>query len=339
MASLNTRLTRLLGIKTPVVLAPMAIPGSLDRTAIAVHKAGGFGFTGAGTDDAPKIRTRLQSIRTELHVPPSSPLPIGVGVLCWIADKHGNEGMIPAILGEHPKAIWLAFGTDLGKYVKQIREYNEKNGTKILVVVSATSLEEALQAANEWKVDVLNVQGTEAGGHLSASAPTLSVFLTAVVTALESAQDPPILLGAGGISTGAQVASLLTLGASGAVVGSRFLVTPEVNYAPARVQALLDADLKSTVISMAFDEVRDTMGWPEGVSGRGLRNDIIKDEEEGASLEERVRRFNSGEGFRQVIYAGMGIALTKEVKSAEDIVKELHEDTVKALRASVQILS
>ena len=336
MTALNTRLTRLLGIKTPVVLAPMAIPGSLDRTAIAVHKAGGFGFTGAGTDDTTKIRTRLQAIRTELNVPPSSPLPIGVGVLCWIADKPGNEKMVPAILAEHPKAIWLAFGTDLGKYVKQIRAHNEKNGTDILIVVSATSLEEAVQAAEEWKVDVLNVQGTEAGGHLSASAPPLSVLLTAVVTALKS---PPILLGAGGISTGAQVASLLTLGASGAVVGSRFLVSPEVNYAPARVQALLDADLKSTVISMAFDEVRDTMGWPEGISGRGLRNDIIKDEEEGASLEERVRRFDSGEGFRQVIYAGMGIALTKEVKSAEDIVKELHEDTVKALRASAQILS
>lgn len=160
-------------------------------------------------------------------------------------------------------------------------------------------------------------EGTEAGGHLSASAPPLSVFLIAVVTALQSSQDLPILLGAGGISTGAQVASLLTLGASGAVVGSRFLVTPEVNYAPARVQALLDADLKSTVISKAFDEVRDTMGWPEGISGRGLRTDIIKDEEEGASLEERVMRFHSGEGFRQVIYAGIGIALIKEVKSAE----------------------
>lgn len=112
-----------------------------------------------GTDDATKIRIRLQAVRTELNVPPSEPLPIGVGVLCWIADKPGNEEMVLAILAEHPKAIWLAFGTDLSKYVKQIREYNEKNGTSILIVVSATSLEEALQAANEWKVDILNVQG------------------------------------------------------------------------------------------------------------------------------------------------------------------------------------
>jgi hypothetical protein len=67
MAALRTRLTSLLGayillmnysvailstpigIRTPLVSAPMAIQGSLDRVALAVNKAGGFGFVALGS--------------------------------------------------------------------------------------------------------------------------------------------------------------------------------------------------------------------------------------------------------------------------------------------------
>ena len=93
------------------------------------------------------------------------PLPTGVGFLGWILDKTeiSDDPRIPEVLDELPAAIWFAFGTNLGKYVEQVRAYDEKRDPekphKTLVFVIVNSVEDALRAANEWKVDVLVVQG------------------------------------------------------------------------------------------------------------------------------------------------------------------------------------
>ena len=81
-----------------------------------------------------------------------------------------------------------------------------------------------------------------------------------------------MVLAAGGLATGAQVAAVLALGASGAAIGTRFLLTPESFYTDAQKRALVNADSRSTVRTMAFDVVRNTVGWPDDVDGRGLRN-------------------------------------------------------------------
>ena len=84
--------------------------------------------------------------------------------------------------------------------------------------------------------------------------------------------DGPLVLAAGGLATGAQVAAALALGASGAAIGTRFLLTPESFYTDAQKRAMVNADSRSTVRTMAFDYARNTLGWPNGVDGRGLRN-------------------------------------------------------------------
>ena len=70
--------------------------------------------------------------------------------------------LIDVALENGVQAIWLAFGTDLHRWVQYIR--NSKASAlpahKPLIFVQVTSVEEALQAANDWKVDVIVVQGT-----------------------------------------------------------------------------------------------------------------------------------------------------------------------------------
>lgn len=68
------------------------------------------------------------------------------------------------------------------------------------------------------------------------------------------------------------MASLLTLGASGVVLGTRFLLSPESLYTDAQRQALISASSSLAVRTMAFDHVRGTLGWPCGIDGRALRN-------------------------------------------------------------------
>lgn len=69
--------------------------------------------------------------------------------------------MLDAALDNHVQAIWLAFGTKIGKWVEYVRQAdNATGGTwKTLIFVLVNSLEEAFVAANEWKADVLVAQG------------------------------------------------------------------------------------------------------------------------------------------------------------------------------------
>lgn len=121
----------------------------------------------SGYDGAPKLQATLRSLRQQLSIPPDQPLPIGAGFIGWVGDRASeSEGdVLSTILEEHPKAIWLSFGIDLGKYVRRIREHNKKYRRNVLVFLQATSLEEALEAVNELKVDVLVVQGKNPWSH------------------------------------------------------------------------------------------------------------------------------------------------------------------------------
>lgn len=157
--------------------------------------------------------------------------------------------------------------------------------------------------------------GIEAGGHGGSYAPPLFDLLPAV---LEALPNGPLIVAAGGIATGAQIAALLAMGADGVALGTRFLFTPECAMPPVKKQMLIDADLHSTTRGMAFDEVMKFFGWPKDCDGRALRNKIVDDVEEGLTLAERTQRFQESaqksEKDRLVVWAGVGVGLTNEIK-------------------------
>ena len=130
----------------------------------------------------------------------------------------------------------------------------------------------------------------------------------------------PVVVAAGAISSGAQIAALLTLGADGVIVGSRFLVSPESEYTPAQKQTILDADFYATSRHRAFDQVARIDYWPAGIEGRALANDILTDVNEGDDLETRLKKHDEGvakgEKERLVSWAGVGVGHLKEIKPA-----------------------
>jgi len=150
-----------------------------------------------------------------------------------------------------------------------------------------------------------------------------------------ASDDSPPILAAGGLANGAQVASFLTLGADGAVLGTRFLLTPESLYTDAQRQALLSATDSSTARTMAFDRVRGTLSWPKGVDGRALYNATVKDLDNGVDISEVKAKFSKGvtEGDpdRILVWAGTGVGLMSEIKPASDVVREIHQDIIKRL--------
>ena len=180
--------------------------------------------------------------------------------------------------------------------------------------------------------------GVEAGGHSSMHAPPLSILLSAILDALP---DGPPVVAAGGIATGAQVASLLTLGASGVLLGTRLLFTDECQYTPFQKSAILGAGLNDSVHSACFDEV---MGfkWPPGVIGHAIKNSIYDDRLEGLPVEERKRRYDegrkNGDEGRVITWAGKAVGLTKDIRPATQVVQELHQDAVKTLKSANSLL-
>ena len=92
-------------------------------------------------------------------------------------------------------------------------------------------------------VDVICAQGTEAGGHTGDI--TTMVLLPQVVELCEGTGI--VVVGAGGIYNGAGIAACLALGAAGAWLGSRFIMTEEANIQPSAQKAIRGARFGDTL--------------------------------------------------------------------------------------------
>ncbi|TFK71621.1 2-nitropropane dioxygenase [Pluteus cervinus] len=330
----KTKLTSLLSVDSPIVCAPMAgASGAL--LASQVTLGGGFGFIAAGYDAPEAFERELLVARSELNIPPGETLPIGVGFLVWQLEKAGlsESPTLNLTLQHGVKAVWFAFGENLQLWIEQVRAHDRVSGHRTIVFVQVTSLAEAQLALHGWKVDVLVVQGIESGGHGSSEALPLLTFLLEVLSIVP--EDGPPVLAAGGLASGVHLASVLAAGASGAVFGTRFLLSPESLYTDAQRLALVNAKSDSTVRTLAFDQVRGTVGWPHNVDGRALTNLTVEEFNQGEDLEELRKKWQEGtkEGNpeRMLVWAGMGVGMMTSVMPAKDILKEIHHDCLRRI--------
>lgn len=181
--------------------------------------------------------------------------------------------------------------------------------------------------------------GMEAGGHGLSTGSSMFTLLSETLAV--APKDGPPILAAGGLGNGSQLASVLALGASGAVLGTRFLLSPESQYTDVQRRALIAAKTTSSTRSMAFDHARDALGWPRGVDARGLRNSkcfarclvrnvalfrsffigTVDDFEKGVDIDTLRRRYNEGtlkeDPDRIIIWAGAGIGLLNKSQPAK----------------------
>jgi NAD(P)H-dependent flavin oxidoreductase YrpB (nitropropane dioxygenase family) len=118
---------------------------------------------------------------------------------------------------------------------------------KGIVVGALTGSREHAVKHIEAGVDVLVVSGTEAGGHCGEIS-TLVVVPEVLDTVAEMGADT-LVLAAGGIVTGRQMAACMAMGAAGAWTGSVWLTTAEAETAPAVKEKMLAATSRQTVRS------------------------------------------------------------------------------------------
>jgi len=310
-----------------------------------VSLAGGFGFLAPVYTGVEKFRNEFDIVRSTLNKP-TGPLPIGAGFLGWKLEEAQSPhvALLELALENGVRAIWLSFGENLGFWIEFVRNHDQKTGKspKTLVFVQVNSVDDALVAVQSWKVDVLVAQGIESGGHGSASAPPVLNLVPQILSALPPSEAPPVLA-AGGLSSGAHLAAFLTLGAAGAVVGTRFLVAEESQYSDVQKRAIIAAKSGSAVRSYVFDQLRNTTGWPAGVDGRGLAIPAVAAVESGGDItqikEEVTEGTKRGDPSSVIAWAGTGVGPLNRLQPAKDIVRELHEDAVARLKASSALVS
>ncbi len=314
MSRLETRLTKLLDIEHPVLLAPMG-NNSGGAMASAVTEAGGLGIVGGGAGNREQLETELGRAGNSR---------VGVGFITWaIADK---PEIVSVALERQPVAVFLSFG-DHTPYVDEIKRAG------VLLICQVQTVEQAITAIGSG-ADIIIAQGQEAGGHGMTARGTISL----VPAIVDRAGEVPVVA-AGGIADGRGLAAALMLGASGVLMGTRFCAAEEALWQPDMKARIVEANGDETIRSSVFDMVRGPE-WPAPYDGRAVSIDAVERwhgnelalrenlEVERAAYAEADKRGDMG---TKVVWAGEGVDLIHEVQPAGDIVAQTVSEAIAML--------
>jgi enoyl-[acyl-carrier protein] reductase II len=227
---MQTRLTDVLGIEHPVMLAGM---GGVSYSALvaAVSEAGGFGCFGASTMSSDELVDEMRAAKA------LTDKPLGVDLLTALPDRLLTDVELLIREGASVFAAGLGVPRDV---ISLCHEH------AVLVLSMCGKVRHAI-AAVEAGCDIVVAQGTEAGGHTGQIAT-----LPLVPQIVDAVGDRVPVVAAGGIFDGRGLAAALALGADGVWVGTRFIATPEARSAPGYKDALLRTPEDGTTISRAF---------------------------------------------------------------------------------------
>ena len=301
MRGLRTPLCDALGIEVPILSAGMGSIAGPDLVA-AVSEAGGFGVLGVSGASPEAVQALIASTRALTE------RPFGVNVIIdevgWAASDEDRELVRAEVLTaiQAQVAAVVLFWGDPAPYIEPAQD----KGVKVLVQVGSLSEAEAAAAAG---VDAVIAQGVEAGGHVRGTT-SIWDLLPAVVAAL----GPLPVLASGGIGDGDGIARVLSLGAQGVSLGTRFAASEESRAHPEYKRRLVESVAKDTV----YTEDLYDISWP-GAPTRTLRNRTFDEWEAagrpppgqrpGEGTFVGTMRLASGQTFEIPRYAGAGSPL------------------------------
>jgi nitronate monooxygenase/enoyl-[acyl-carrier protein] reductase II len=314
---MRTPLTDALGIDAPIIQGAFG-PWACTEMSAAVSESGGLGTLGTAVRALPDMKVEWARMR-DLTAKP-------------FAINHTmrplDEDAFAATLEFAPPVVSFALGID-AELVKRVHDVGA------LFVQQVHSAEQAQRAADAG-VDVIIAQGGEAGGFGGTVA--MSVLVPQVVDAVA----PIPVAAAGGIADGRGLAAALTLGASGANIGTRFLASAE---------ATISADWKNAIVRAQSDdavkvEFADAAFPPPSPGGFAVRPRVLRtafvDEWNGriaeapehhqeisGALMDAVR---SGRAHELVPFTGQTAGLIHEVLPVAEIMRRLVADAEVALQ-------
>ena len=271
----------------PIVQGGMGVGISLSGLASAVADQGGVGViscAGLGLlyrrEHPDYFKASILGLKEELHKAREKTSGI-IGVNIMVALTNFAD-MVRTAIAEKAHVIFSGAGLPL-----ELPSFLKKDSTTRLVPI-VSSARAARVICEKWKnaydylPDAIVVEGPKAGGHLGYKENqlndenfSLEKVLPEVVAqadAFGKASDKKIpVIAAGGIYTGEDMYRMMSLGASGVQLGTRFVTTEECDADLRFKQAYLDAQAEDIEIIKS----------PVGMPGRAIFSKFIQKVKEG----------------------------------------------------------
>ena len=349
-----TPIMRALGLRLPIIQAPMAGGATTPELVAAVSNAGALGSLAAAilapdairagvariralsgrpfgvnlfvlaspqpdADTVARANALLAPFREELGLPPVAP---ALARYC-----EDPQAQFEALLEARPALASFAFDVLPATQVERL------HAAGCLVAGSATNVAEAL-AWEAAGADFVCAQGTEAGGHrgtfIGKYADSLIGSMVLVPQIVDAVKLP--VIAAGGIMDGRGIAAALMLGASAAQMGTAFLDCTESGIHPAWKQAIRDAGDTATQVTQAFS----------GRMARGIENAFMRrmaahqeavpayPVQNALTGELRAAAARANQADYMSLWAGQGVAMARTLGAAE-LLRALEDETRSAL--------
>jgi enoyl-[acyl-carrier protein] reductase II len=312
-------LTKLLNIHFPIIQGGM---GNISNAplAAAVSEAGGLGTIGVGTMTPDEVENMIIETKKLTIKPFAVNIPISVTPFL--------KEMFTLIIKYQIPVVSLSAGNP-SPYIQKLHDHD----IKIIAVVA--SVKQALKAEAAG-VDVIVAEGYEAAG---INSPIETTTLTLIPQIVDAVKIP--IVAAGGIADGRGLAAMLSLGASGVQMGTRFIATKEAPFHPKYKEMLLFANDTSTVIvGRSVGKIRRLLKSPYSEKVLDYERKTITESEYLQLTSEELHKRgalegNTDEGFMN---AGQIAGLIDDIPSVKQLINKMMVDAKIKLQKAVNLL-
>lgn len=230
---ISNRLTQLLDIEFPMIMAPMFLVSNTAMVNSAMDAGIAGAFPSLNFREDGELESVLHAIKTHKEQNGSTGT-YGVNLIVQKTNILYKKHLEICVANKVPFFI-----TSLGN-PKEVIEKAHAYGGKVFCDV--TNLKHA-QKCYDLGCDGFIAVGQGAGGH--AGPYPLQVLLPS----LKKAFPDKVVIAAGGIASGAGIASVMTLGAEGVSIGTRFIACEEAGVNQEYKQAVVDSKMSDIVLS------------------------------------------------------------------------------------------
>lgn len=309
---LETRVTKLLGIKYPIICGPM-VNVTYAELVSAVSNAGGLGILSAAYCPRGGLREEVKKTKS------MTDKPFAVSVNVVLAGQRGES------LDAFAKDINAAIeeGVDVIETVGRVPESFIKiiKDAKVKWLHRCARVRDC-RTAERIGVDAVSIIGYEGAGLVGAEDVTSMVRIPAAVDAVKI----PVIA-AGGIGDARGFVAALALGAEGVLMGTRFMCTRECTMHPNAKKLMIETPENGLVFLLSAPVGR------ERVINTEYPQRINKMEAEGATEEElrplvgavegHNRAFTDGDINGGPMHSGHVVGLIHDEPSCAELIERI----------------
>ncbi|KAJ6258478.1 LOW QUALITY PROTEIN: hypothetical protein Dda_6520 [Drechslerella dactyloides] len=364
LPAIATPITKLFGIKHPVLLAGMNVAAG-PKLAAAVSNAGGLGVIGGVGYSPEMLREQIQELKSFLAKPD---LPFGVDLLLpqvggsarktnYDYTKGKLEELVDIVIAEKASLFVSAVGVPPRFVVDKLH----KAGIPYMKLVRPESLgkhglngtssmighPKHVQKCIDAGCDIICAQGGEGGVPTSVLIPTVVDICKGKKSPL-TGQDV-LVVAAGGIFNGKGLAAVLAMGASAAWVGTRFILAEEAGAPKAHQEAVITSGYDDNVRTIIFTgrplRVRKNpyiMNWEENRKDEITKltaKGVIPVEYDIEQLDKEDKLDDDTMDAARPFLMGKVAAVCNEIKPAKAIVEEMVSEAIQQIQKSSSMVA